>query len=221
LSLFVKLDQFVCNGRCPAGAFCCFCCLAFSFRLRIQHLSNATSCIRSFGTCAEAKSQDNVTFLRAIPKVTRALALLLLTLTVISAAPGIGKVATKNFALIPQATVGQSKLWNVATGGFIELNPFQSMFNILLILTMGKWIETSWSGRHLFAYVVIVNTLAGICTYAFLLAAYMATQVGSVLYVNPFCVSLAFLHILWTNRTPARLCQPLTYVNACILFEPL
>lgn len=115
----------------------------------------------------------------SIPKVTRVLAALLALATALAHIPGFGKSLIDNFALIPSATLGQSKLWNVVTGGFIDINPVEGILNVLLVLTMGKWIETSWGGRSFLVFIMIVNFLSASSTYAMMVGAYVATRKGS------------------------------------------
>ena len=103
--------------------------------------------------------------------------------TALAHAPGIGPAVIQNFALRPVATIGESKLWNVVTGGFLEINPFSSLINVVLFLTMGKWIEASWGGRHLLLFLFLINTLSAICTNVIMFAAYIATRTGLFMYV--------------------------------------
>lgn len=127
--------------------------------------------------------QDSPSFLQSIPRVTRIIAIFLGVATAIVHLNGVGDAFVNNFALKPMSTIAASKVWNVVTGGFVELNPIKSIVNIILFLATGKWIETSWGGKLFFVFVILVNTVAGISTYLVMFAAFVATRIENLLYV--------------------------------------
>lgn len=94
---------------------------------------------------------------------------------------GIGQAFVDNFALKPMSTIGASKIWNVVSAGFVELNPIKSAVNVVLFLTTGKWIETSWGARLFFLFLLLVNAVAGVCTYFVMLCAFIATRIDTYL----------------------------------------
>lgn len=129
------------------------------------------------------------------PKLTRLLTFLQILFSLLSQPQVLGSSITDSFALLPLSTIGASKVWNVVTAGFFDLNLVLAVFNAALFFTVGRWIEMSWGAPLLIVYLVLVNAIAGIFTYALMLAAYLLTQIDRFLFSpvatsNAMCVAL-------------------------------
>lgn len=119
---------------------------------------------------------------RAGQRVTRLLAVTLIALSIVTLVPRVGKRFVHAFALIPQATFGKSRFWNVVTGGFVDTNQISAVCNVAVLLTVGRWIEPVWGGRQYLLFLLVVNTCAGVFAYAALYVGYVATRASSLLF---------------------------------------
>lgn len=123
------------------------------------------------------------------------LAFVQVTFTLLAHKQVLGKVFTNTFALLPMSTIGDSKIWNVVSAGFYEIDPLKCILNLMLFVTVGRWIETSWGASSFIAYLFVINLLSGICTYIFLFATYLFTRIDRFLYVAllPFLSPISIL----------------------------
>lgn len=141
-----------------------------------------TSTILHHCTSMDSASQQPV--ITSIPRATRIVAIFLILLSLAAILPPTSKPFLQNFALRPVATVGESKLWNIITAGFIEPTLHNAIINTVLFVTMGKWIENSWGPRLFIAFLFIVNISAAILTDALMLTIFVVTKT-TFMYVHP------------------------------------
>lgn len=154
--------------------------LASPLSLPVTPLSILTS-VSSSSHVKDASSSSPST---PQPKVTRLLAFIQIIATLLAQPQLLGKSLTDSFALLPMSTIGASKIWNVITAGFFDINPFKALVNISLFLTVGRWIETSWGASRCLLYLILVNAIGGLCTYVAMLAAFLLTRIDRFLYVQ-------------------------------------
>lgn len=113
------------------------------------------------------------------PRLTRVLAVIIITLSALAQTPWFKRALVDNLSLVPNATVTQSKLWNVVTCGLFDTQILASFINTGIVLTIGKWIESSWGLRPMLIYILLVNTLSGIITYIFHVFSYVLLKNAS------------------------------------------
>lgn len=89
----------------------------------------------------------------------------------------------RNFALLPSATLAQSKIWNVFTAPYLESQPIRGLINTILLLLLSQRSFAPWTARQLLACVTIVNIIAACSTCISMLAAYVATRTSALMYV--------------------------------------
>lgn len=154
----------------------------------VSSVSHTTPAAAPASTSSSASSRP--------PRLVRSLVVVLVLSCVCAQIPSISKAFVNAFALLPVATIGQSKLWNVVTAGFLDTSAPAAALNIALIATAGKWIEASWGSRSLLLYILLINFLSGSLTYVTMLFMYAITR-SDVYFFRPIAttngISLALL----------------------------
>ena len=116
-------------------------------------------------------------------RLTRVYAAFIVALCLLANIPITKHFIRSTFALVPFATIGQSKIWNVVTAGFVELHPLHCMINVMFFITMGRWIETAWGPYRFLLYLLVVNIFSAAITSATMLSAFVATKASDLMYV--------------------------------------
>lgn len=116
-------------------------------------------------------------------KLIRVLAVQTFLSTVLFTTKAFRDALLRNFALLPSATLAQSKIWNVLTAPYLESHPARSIVNTVLLLLVSRCSFAPWSARKLLGYVSVVNFVAACLTCVVMLAAYVVTRAGTYMYV--------------------------------------
>lgn len=117
-----------------------------------------------------------------IPRATKLLLGIAISLSIVAAVPGIGPLLLSCMSLVPQSTIGKFFLWNVATAGFFEPKLAAALLKVPLFALLGRWIEPVWGGKELTVFAVVVNTAAGSVTFVAMFILYVATRSQHYMY---------------------------------------
>eukprot|EP00884_Botryococcus_braunii_P011854 jgi/Botrbrau1/2066/Bobra.0047s0031.1 len=81
-------------------------------------------------------------------------------------------------------------VWNIFTGGLLEINLWRLIFSVVSILLLARIIEPVWGSREFLKFICVVNVMAGAAFLLFLYIIYVlnpyAEKAGQILY-GEFC----------------------------------
>lgn len=121
-------------------------------------------------------------FFDNIPQLTKGIAALIsFVFLVVSFSPRAFSV----LALIPANTfIDHFYLWNVFTGGLVELSLLSLLLDLLFIVVMGKFVEPIWGSKEFLRFVGITNTLTGVGVVLFALLWTVVARSTAILHIS-------------------------------------
>lgn len=85
-------------------------------------------------------------------------------------------------ALVPGKTI--PFVWNLFTAGYLEQSIFGLVVSVLGLLFSGKLIEPVWGSREFLKFIMAVNLLTSMCTFAVAIILYYISQNENYLYTR-------------------------------------
>eukprot|EP00897_Mesotaenium_endlicherianum_P009299 jgi/Mesen1/8398/ME000468S07827 len=76
--------------------------------------------------------------------------------------------------------------WNLVTAGYTETTVINLLFSIFALLIIGKFIEPIWGSKEFLKFILVVNFLTALNTFALTIALYYSTLKDEYLYA-PLC----------------------------------
>jgi membrane associated rhomboid family serine protease len=77
--------------------------------------------------------------------------------------------------LIPDKTIPNT-FWNFISAGYFETNILNLMFNSLMLIFIGKFVEASWDAQEFFKFIILINAVVGLCTFIIMFILYCITR---------------------------------------------
>lgn len=115
-----------------------------------------------------------------IPPVTRALLIVLLAQSVLSAAIRYREWSEKSEIVIPYLTLIPSLSliypWTLVTSTLVETNVFTFTIAGLTLFHGGRYLERAWSSSDLIKFVALVSLAANVLTFCVMLFFYALTR---------------------------------------------
>jgi len=118
----------------------------------------------------------------SIPKVTKALCIIISVSTIVSCVPILGEWFVKLFGLVAGSTLGKMFLWNIISFAFVEVSVIQCVVSVLALITLGKMVEPLWTSVEMVKFILFAVGCSGIVTFAFTVFRYIVTNIDSVLF---------------------------------------
>eukprot|EP00941_MAST-03F_sp_MAST-3F-sp1_P005906 g5906.t1 len=99
----------------------------------------------------------------------------------------------KVFALIPGNTFGYYYIWNGITAGLYHDSFLKSLFNLGLIVSLGRILEPLWKTRKLLRVVFLSLVTGFFAVFVLRYFEYVKTLDAEILYSHPVCGSSGIL----------------------------
>eukprot|EP01112_Ceratiomyxa_fruticulosa_P008738 TRINITY_DN2261_c0_g3_i1.p1 TRINITY_DN2261_c0_g3~~TRINITY_DN2261_c0_g3_i1.p1 ORF type:complete len:334 (-),score=61.68 TRINITY_DN2261_c0_g3_i1:60-1061(-) len=119
-----------------------------------------------------------------IPRLSKLISLALLLLYLASFFSNADSV----FALNPGLTIPPSfRVWNLVTSGFYNNSLISCAMNIVLLLLFGKYLEPIWGSAEFLRFILIVNSIIGVCVFLNIILLYSISFRTELLYAINLC----------------------------------
>jgi membrane associated rhomboid family serine protease len=113
-----------------------------------------------------------------IPQVTKILAIVMVVMYFVGT---IFPFIVRMFAMVPGYTFPPHfRFWNLATAGFMHTSLLDLLFNVVLLIIAGKYLEPLWGVREYLRFIAIINSVCWTFMFAVLVLMYqLSTEVTS------------------------------------------
>jgi membrane associated rhomboid family serine protease len=109
-----------------------------------------------------------------IPQATKILAIVMAVMYLIGT---IFPFVVRMFAMVPGYTFPPHfRFWNLATAGFMHTSLLDLLFNVVLLVIAGKYLEPLWGTKEYLRFIAIVNSVCWTFMFAVLVLMYQVSN---------------------------------------------